>query len=184
MMILAADWVLPLDGAPIAGGAVRIEGDEIAEGEAGLEPDEKFEGCAILPGLVNAHSHLEYAGMSGFGDGRPFDGWIADHIRRREGLVREDYLAHGRAGVAESLAGGVTTIADCCYAGTVAEAAEDGGIRAVVYLEAFSRHDVFDIPLERRLDEVESTELVTIGVSPHAPYTVDLEDYRRWIAVA
>jgi 5-methylthioadenosine/S-adenosylhomocysteine deaminase len=183
-MILGADWVLPIDGEPIAGGAVRVDGGTIAEVGTDLEPDERFGGCAILPGLVNAHSHLEYAGMSGFGDGRPFDGWIADHIRRREGLVREDYLAQARAGVAESLAGGVTTIADCCYAGTVAEAAEDGGIRAVVYLEAFSRHDVFDIPLERRLDEVESTELVTIGVSPHAPYTVDLEDYRRWIAVA
>jgi len=66
----------------------------------------------------------------------------------------------------------------------VAEAADEGGIRAVVYLEAFSRHDVFDVPLERRLDEVEPTELVTVGVSPHAPYTVDLEDYRRWIGVA
>src|SRR6185436_497272 len=117
-MILAADWVLPLDGAPIAGGAVRIEGDEIAGVEAGL---------------VNAHTHLEYAGMSGFGDGRPFDGWIADHIRRRDGLGRDDYLAQARAGVADSLAGGVTTIADCCYAGTVAEAAADVGMRAIVY---------------------------------------------------
>ena len=39
--------------------------------------------------------------MSGFGDGRPFDGWIADHIRRRDGLGRDDYLAQARAGVAE-----------------------------------------------------------------------------------
>ena len=138
-MILGADWVLPVDGAPIAGGAVRVEGGEIAEVGAGLEPDQRFDGCVILPGLVNAHSHLEYAGMSGFGDGRPFDGWIADHIRRREGLGRDDYLAQARAGVAECLAGGVTTIADCCYAGTVADAAAEAGMRAIVYLEAFSR---------------------------------------------
>ena len=136
-MILAADWVLPVDGAPIAGGAVRVEGTEIAEVSADLEPDHRFDGCAILPGLVNAHSHLEYAGMSGFGDGRPFDGWIADHIRRRDGLGRDDYLAQARAGVVESLACGVTTIADCCYAGTVADAAAEMGMRAIVYLEAF-----------------------------------------------
>jgi cytosine/adenosine deaminase-related metal-dependent hydrolase len=183
-MILGADWVLPVDGAPIAGGAVRVEGGEIAEVSAGLEPDQRFDGCAILPGLVNAHSHLEYAGMSGFGDGRPFDGWIADHIRRRDGLGRDDYLAQARAGVAESLAGGVTTIADCCYAGTVADAAAEVGMRAIVYLEAFSRHDVFDVPLERRLDAVEPRPLITVGISPHAPYTVDLEDYRRWVGLA
>ena len=155
--------MLPVDGAPIAGGAVRVEGAEIAEVSADLEPDQRFDGCAILPGLVNAHSHLEYAGMSGFGDGRPFDGWIADHIRRRDGLGRDDYLAQARAGVAESLACGVTTIADCCYAGTVADAAAEMGMRAIVYLEAFSRHDVFDVPLERRLDELQPRPLVTAG---------------------
>jgi 5-methylthioadenosine/S-adenosylhomocysteine deaminase len=183
-MILGADWVLPIGGAPIPGGAVRIDGGEIAEVGAGLEPDQRFDGCAILPGLINAHSHLEYTGMSGFGDGRPFDGWIADHIRRREGLVQDDYLAQARAGVAESLAGGVTTIADCCYAGTVADAAAEAGMRAIVYLEAFSRHDVFGVPVEQRLDELEGHPLVTVGISPHAPYTVDLDDYRRWIGLA
>ena len=183
-MILGADWVLPVDGAPIPGGAVRVEDSEIAEVAAGLEPDERFDGCAILPGLINAHSHLEYAGMSGFGDGRPFDDWIADHIRRREHLVRDDYLAQARAGVAESLAGGVTTIADCCYAGTVADAAGEAGMRAIVYLEAFSRHDAFGVPVEQRLDELDAHPLVTVGISPHAPYTVELDDYRRWIGLA
>ena len=109
-MIYGADWVLPIDGPPIERGAVRIEGDRIAEVGADLEPDERFAGCAILPGLINAHTHLEYAVMSGFGDGHPFDGWIADHIRRRDGLRREDYLAQAREGVRASLAGGVTTV--------------------------------------------------------------------------
>ena len=98
LMILGADWVLPVDGAPIARRRrARSRAAEVAEVSADLEPDQRFAGCAILPGLVNAHTHLEYAGMSGFGDGEPFDGWIADHIRRRDGLGRDDYLAQARA---------------------------------------------------------------------------------------
>jgi 5-methylthioadenosine/S-adenosylhomocysteine deaminase len=138
----------------------------------------------ILPGLVNAHTHLEYTGMSGFGDGEPFDEWIADHIRRRVGLEADDYRAQADSGVSACLAGGVTTVADCCYAGTVAAAAEAAGLRAIVYVEAFSRHDPLDQPLEERLDALTATDLVTVGISPHAPYTVDLDDYRRWIAMA
>ena len=184
-MILSADWVLPVDAAPIRDGWVELDGNRIAAvGSGAREGAERHPGCVVLPGLVNAHTHLEYAGMSGFGDGEPFDAWIADHIRRRVGLEADDYRAQADAGVAACLAGGVTTVADCCYAGTVAAAAEAAGLRAIVYLEAFSRHDPLDQPLEERLDAVTDSDLVTIGISPHAPYTVDMDDYRRWVGMA
>ena len=184
-MILGADWVLPVDGEPIAGGAVRVEGGEIAEASAGPEPDERFAGCAILPGLVNAHTHLEYAGMSGFGDGQPFDGWIADHIRRRDGLGHDDYLAQAREGVAESLAGGVTTVADCCYAGTVADAAaRDRHARDRLPRGVLAARRVRACRSSGGWTQLQPRPLVTAGISPHAPYTVDLDDYRRWIGLA
>ena len=59
-MILGADWVLPVDAPPIRDGAVRIEDGVIAEVSDALEPDQRFAGSVILPGLVNAHTHLEY----------------------------------------------------------------------------------------------------------------------------
>jgi len=183
-VILAADWVLPVDGPPVRGGAVSVQDGVIAEVGTGLVPDERFDGCVILPGLVNAHTHLEYAGMSGFGDGWPFDRWIADHIRRRKGLGDGDYLAQARAGAAACLAGGVTTIADCCYAGTVAEAAAAAGLRAIVYLELFSGHMPGETGIEERLARLPDHPLITPGLSPHAPYTVTLEDYERWIGLA
>jgi 5-methylthioadenosine/S-adenosylhomocysteine deaminase len=183
-VILGADWVVPVAGEPIRDGRVEISDGRIkALGEGG-PADRSFPGCVIMPGLVDAHTHLEYAGMSGFGDGEPFDRWIADHIRRREGLTREDYRAQADLGAQACVAGGITTIADCCYAGTVGDAAEHAGLRAIVYLEAFSRHEPFDTPLRERLSWVTPSDLVGAGISPHAPYTVDLADYRLWIALA
>ena len=183
-MILGADWVVPVAGAPIRDGRVEIaDGRIVALGEGGAA-DRSFPGCVIMPGLVDAHTHLEYAGMSGFGDGEPFDRWIADHIRRREGLTRDDYEAQAAQGARSCVAGGITTIADCCYAGTVGDAAEEAGLRAIVYVEGFSRHDPFDLPLAERLAWVTPSELVSRGISPHAPYTVDLADYRAWIGLA
>jgi cytosine/adenosine deaminase-related metal-dependent hydrolase len=183
-MILGADWVLPVDGPPLRDGAVRVEDGVITEVSADLEPTERFEDAVILPGLVNAHTHLEYIAMAGMGDGLPFSPWIEQLIRRKSGLVREDYLAQSHAGVHACLAGGVTTIADCSYADTVAEAAIAQGLRAIVYLEAFSDQGDPAELMEGRLDALPEHALITPGVSPHAPYTVTPEHYAELIALA
>jgi cytosine/adenosine deaminase-related metal-dependent hydrolase len=183
-MILGADWVLPMDGPPLRDGAVRIEGGVIAEISQRLEPDRRFPGGLILPGLVNAHTHLEYLSMSAMADGLPFTPWIEQLIVRKRGLGRDDYLAQSQAGVHACLAGGVTTIADCSYADTVAEAAIAQGLRAIVYLEAFSDQGNPAALMAARLDGLPTDELITPGVSPHAPYTVTPEHYAQLIALA
>jgi cytosine/adenosine deaminase-related metal-dependent hydrolase len=113
-VILSADWVLTMDGPPLRGGSVVVRDGRIEAVEARDQGGERFPGCVILPGLVNAHSHLEYVGMSGFGDGLAFDAWLADHIERRRALVSGDYLGQARAAAHACLACGVTTVADCC----------------------------------------------------------------------
>ncbi len=184
-MILAADWVVPMDGPPIADGAVEIESGRIVSvGPADGREDARHPDSIILPGLVNAHTHLEYAAMGGFGDGLPFTPWIADHIRRKDTQERDDLLAQSRAGAAACLAGGVTTVADCCYAGTVAQAAGEAGLRAIVYLEGFSVWDGLEARLEAALDALAVSNLVTAGISPHAPFTVTHADYAMLIALA
>jgi 5-methylthioadenosine/S-adenosylhomocysteine deaminase len=133
---------------------------------------------------VNAHTHLEYTAMAGFGDGLPFTPWIADHIRRKDTQGVADLLDQARAGAAACLAGGVTTVADCCYAGTVAQAAGEAGLRAIVYLEGFSVWEGLRGRIEAALDALPVSELVTAGVSPHAPFTVTHEDYAMLIGLA
>ncbi len=183
-MILGADWVLPVDGPPIRDGAVRIEDGAIAEVSDDLTPDERFEGAVILPGLVNAHTHLEYHSMSAMGDGLPFTPWIEQLIVRKRDLGRDDYLAQAAAAVHACLAGGVTTIADCSYADTVAEAAIDQGLRAIVYLEAFSDQGDPAGLMPARLDALPDHPLITPGISPHAPYTVTPAHYAALIGLA
>jgi 5-methylthioadenosine/S-adenosylhomocysteine deaminase len=183
-MILGADWVLPVDGPPVRDGAVRIEDGVIAEVSADLTPDQRYADAVILPGLVNAHTHLEYLAMAAMGDGLPFSPWIEQLIQRKRGLVRDDYLAQSHAGVRACLAGGVTTIADCSYADTVAEAAIDQGLRAIVYLEAFSDQGDPAALMAGRLDALPEHPLITPGISPHAPYTVTPKHYEQLIALA
>jgi cytosine/adenosine deaminase-related metal-dependent hydrolase len=183
-VILGADWVLPVDAPPIRDGVVRICDGVIAELSATLEPDHRFPGAVILPGLVNAHTHLEYHAMSAMGDGLPFSPWIEQLIRRKSGLVRDDYLAQSQAAVHECLAGGTTTIADCSYADTVADAAIAQGLRAIVYLEAFSDQGDPAGLMAGRLDALPRDPLITPGISPHAPYTVTPEHYGELVALA
>jgi cytosine/adenosine deaminase-related metal-dependent hydrolase len=183
-VILAADWVVPVDGPPIRDGAVRVEGRTIAEVGAARTADERFEGAVILPGLVNAHTHLEYAAMGGFGDGMAFGPWIQDHIRRKAATGADDSLEQARAGAAACLHGGVTTIADCSYSGAVADAAAEAGLRAIVYLEGFSDWPDLRARTESRLDAATATDLVQPGISPHAPFTVTLDDYRMLVSLA
>jgi 5-methylthioadenosine/S-adenosylhomocysteine deaminase len=86
--VLSADWVLPVEGSPIRDGAVAFEDGRIAEvgASADLGAGTRYEAAAIVPGLVNAHSHLEYAVYGGFGDGLPFGPWIVLHTERKARL--------------------------------------------------------------------------------------------------
>ncbi len=175
---LSADWVLPVDGPPIEGGLVRIEDGRIVDVGRGRAA-RHFADAAILPGFVNAHSHLEYAAYAGFGDGMTFGPWIAIHIERKRRLEFDDMLAVARCGAADSLRSGITTTADYSFSGAAALAAGDAGLRATVYLEVFGT-DPDDTA--RQLDEkrarISGSPLVRLGVSPHAPYTCSLEVYR------
>ena len=148
---------------------------EVAPGRG----ERHYEGAMILPGLVNAHSHLEYAVYAGFGDGRVFGEWLGLHISRKAALGYDEMVAIARRGVADSLAAGITTTADYSFSGASAAAAAELGLRAIVYLEVFGSDPELTA---QRFGELKArapeSEHVRIGVSPHAPYTCSLDVYR------
>jgi len=180
--VVSADWVVPVEGAPIADGAIAISDDgriDAVGSRRELGDGERFDGCVIVPGFVNCHSHLEYAVYAGFGDGLPFPAWIGLHVERKEKLGLDDMRAIATDGAVSCLRSGITTVGDCSFAGAAAEAAALTGLRAIVYLEVFGRDtsalDRFH-ELRERIAPVIS-DRVRLGVSPHAPYTCTLELY-------
>jgi 5-methylthioadenosine/S-adenosylhomocysteine deaminase len=175
--VISADWVLPVDGPPLRNAFVAWRDGRITDVGEG-RAKRHFDGAVILPGLVNAHSHLEYAVYAGFGDGEPFGGWLATHILRKRTLDRDAMLGIARRGAADSLAAGITTAADYSYSGVAATAAAELGLRAVVYVEVFAADPaVAKRQFEKTCAGIAETELVRIGVSPHAPYTCSVEVY-------
>ena len=141
MRVLSADWVLPVEGEPIEHGAVAIEDGVIAAvgTAAELGEGERFPDSAIVPGFVNAHTHLEYAVYAGFGDGLSFGPWISTHVERKRRLTRPDMEAIARLGAAECLRSGITTVGDLAFTGASAHACAELGLRAIVYLEVFGK---------------------------------------------
>ena len=101
MRVLSADWVLPIEGPPIERGAVVIEDGRIAAVGtiAELGAGTYYEDAVIVPGFVNAHSHLEYAVYAGFGDGLgDFAEWITLHVQRKARIGWDEYVDIARLG--------------------------------------------------------------------------------------
>jgi 5-methylthioadenosine/S-adenosylhomocysteine deaminase len=181
--VLSADWVLPVEGAPIENGAVSIENGRVAAIGPAAELGEgtRYSDAVIAPGFVNAHSHLEYAVYGGFGDGLgDFAEWITLHIQRKARIGWEEYVDIARLGAAECLASGVTTVGDCSYSGATAVAASELGLRATVYLEVFGAEPgpaLEHFAAIRDRAGASFSDRVRPGVSPHAPYSVSIGLY-------
>ena len=188
MRVVSANWVIPVEGEPIADGAVAI-GDDGRIAAVGTTDDlgegERFEGCVVAPGFVDCHSHLEYALYAGFGDGLPFVPWIGLHIRRKERLDLDEMRAIAAVGAGECLRSGITTIGDCSFSGAAAEAAAQAGLAAVVFLEVFGADQSALDRFHENRSRIEAvlSERVRLGISPHAPYTCSLDVFRACTAL-
>ena len=180
--VLSADWVLPVEGLPVEDGAVVVDGSRIAAvGPAEeLGEGERFRNAAIVPGFVNAHSHLEYAVYAGFGDGLDFGPWILLHTERKARIGWDEMLAIARLGAAQCLVSGITAVGDASFSGAAAQACDELGLRGIVYLEVFGRGPELDgrFATNRARIERALSDRVRLGISPHAPYTCSPEVYR------
>ena len=183
---LSARWLVPVTSAPVEGGAVLVGADgrvaaagrdaEVARPSGAERID--LGDAAILPGLVNAHTHLELTALRGLVRNVPFAEWVRAVRRRREALSPGQLAASSRWGVLESFAAGITTTGDTGSSGAPAAAMAALGARGVAFQEVFGPDPACADGALRDLEAaVEAllplvSERLRIGVSPHAPYTV------------
>jgi cytosine/adenosine deaminase-related metal-dependent hydrolase len=178
-----ARWVLPITQPPIENGTVvESDGEITYVGSRESAPpgkDYDLGEAILLPGLINTHTHLELTAMRGFLENCQFAAWI-DKLRQSRNEVLDDamLLDSARFGIAEGIEAGITTYADTCSSGVVMQAMRELGVRGIMYQEVFgpdpSQSSGAMRELEDRIDKLRGsqTELVSLGVSPHAPYTV------------
>lgn len=193
-----AAWVLPVSAPPLAHAGVLVDAQgriaavgrlaDLADpGHAGSVEVVDLGSAILLPGLVNAHVHAELAAFRGLLEDLPFHAWIPAVRRIKQGCrpTPAELLAASLWTCAESLAAGITCFGATEDSDAAVHALRRTGLRGVVYREVFGpdpQHaDTAALELAGRVAQLRAleTELVRVGVSPHAPYTVSDELYRR-----
>jgi cytosine/adenosine deaminase-related metal-dependent hydrolase len=191
-----ARWIVPVSAPPIRDGTLVEQGGRITYvGSRASSPvggdDVDLGDALLLPGLVNAHCHLELTAMRGFLDGLGFREWILRLTSaRRAVLTPESLLDSSRLGVEEGVRAGITTFADTGDSGTGFDAMLERGVRGICYREVFgpdpAQCDAAVAELRAKVLDmrVRETAMVRVGVSPHAPYTVSDALFRATTALA
>jgi cytosine/adenosine deaminase-related metal-dependent hydrolase len=192
-MILRAKYVMPSSHEVFEDGAIVVEGDELVEVGTYASVRKNVSGetadlgeVALLPGFINAHTHLELGGLAGaLPPPKRFTDWIRAVRFHRESADIERSVA---AGVRDSLRGGATTVVDVTSTGLSVTPLRQSPIRKLVHFEALgfdgARAASSLAELRRRLDETPNDPLLTVGVSPHAPYSTSPGLYRECVRLS
>ena len=202
--VIEAHWVIPVEprGVVLNDHAVAIAGDRIT---AILPRAEMRQRCkagrtldlsthALIPGLVNLHTHAAMTLMRGLADDQRLMDWLEKHIWPAEGRhVSAQFVYDGTLlACAEMLRGGVTCFNDMYFFPEMAgRAALDAGIRGVlgiVLIEfptayASDAQDYLRKGLAMR-DELKSEPMLSFCMAPHAPYTVSDRSFEQILTLS
>ena len=178
-------------------GAVRVERGRIvdvgrfADVARGSARVDDLGEVVLLPGLINAHVHLELSDLSPGERPASFGAWVLRNMAARSVLGDRHATtirAAALAGAAESLRFGVTCVGDVSRDCAITRPAlRDGPLRVVSFGEVLAlaqRRTLLDKRLALATDGSARSDSLSIGVSPHAPYTVEPDAYRACFAAA
>ena len=188
--IYSARWVLPVSSPAMEFGAVAVDGPLIVGVGSVAEIVERFPHArvesfgesVILPGLINAHTHLELTALRGYLENEESDffAWLRKlTLARLERMTPDDIRVSATWGACEAVRAGITCVGDASDSGLMSmQALREAGLRGVVFQESFGpdprlASENFE-KLKTKVQELREvqSELVKVGVSPHAPYTV------------
>lgn len=182
-MLVRARIVLPVCGAPVENGAVAISGNRVTGAGAwrelervGHQPIVDLGEAILLPGLVNAHCHLDYTDMTGLPPQKQFPDWIKGLVALKAAASYTDYAAAWLRGARMLIRTGTTTVGDIeAVPELLPEVWSSTPLRALSFIELTgvkSRRKPSDILREAALKiSVLSSTTHSVGLSPHALYS-------------
>lgn len=204
VLLVTGGWVMAMDeaGTVIENGAVAAENGRIvalgeAEELAARFPDARrlsAEGGVILPGLINAHTHVPMTLFRGLADDLPLMRWLQEVIFPAEARFVDEAMVRAgtRLACLEMIRGGTTTLVDMYYfEDAIAEEIDACGLRGVL------GQTLIDFPApdfktwesavagaRSFLQRWQDHERITPAVAPHAVYTVSAEHLAEADALA
>jgi cytosine/adenosine deaminase-related metal-dependent hydrolase len=186
-MIVRARTVVTMDGPPIEDGAVAISGDRIADVGKFDQIKTRNSGTvvdlgeqALLPGLINAHCHLDYTCLRGkIARQKSFTDWIRAINLEKSKLAPEDYVASINEGFAQAKRFGTTTIANLTAFPQLIRRPSDTPIRTWWFAE------LIDVRSPNRTNDLVDSVIESLkspqncGLAPHALFTASKNLYQR-----
>ena len=171
-------------------GEILAVGGDVPEGDSTLDAEDSL----VMPGLVNAHSHVAMTLLRGYADDKELDAWLREDIWPVEAeLTAEDVRAGAELGLLEMIESGTTAFADMYFeVPEIVAAVEDAGLRArvghgVVTVgkdEADAREDLeTSLEIAREFDGAADGRVRT-AFMPHSLTTVGEEYLREYVAAA
>jgi cytosine/adenosine deaminase-related metal-dependent hydrolase len=172
-----AAWVLPISSPPIQGGVVSVERDVIlGVGDSAEGPVEDLGNVAILPGLVNAHTHLELSWMRGqVPPGGSMPAWAAKLMALRRSVSHEPPEPIVDA-IREARRSGTCLVGDVTNTFATYEPLLDSELSAALFREllGFSAADPEAVvrAAEEQIAALTPVAWLRPSLVPHAPYSV------------
>jgi 5-methylthioadenosine/S-adenosylhomocysteine deaminase len=190
--LIHARWIIPvgpddrvLEHYSIAidnGRILELLPSEDARSKYSADKEHDLLDHALIPGLINAHTHAAMSLLRGLADDLPLMTWLKEHIWPAEGRwVNEEFIADGtRLAIAEMIRGGVTCFNDMYfYPDITGKVSSSAGMRAVVGMILIDFPSAWandaDEYLHRGIevhDRFRNNQLITTAFAPHAPYSV------------
>jgi 5-methylthioadenosine/S-adenosylhomocysteine deaminase len=151
-------------------------------------------GCIVMPGLVNAHSHLPMTYFRGLADDLPLSEWLQGYIWPLEAKLLDSRFIHDAAlhGAAEMIKNGITTTQDMYFdMGAIASACREAGLRAIIAEAALDLKDngpgdgvAPGTRIRAMLEQYSGDPLISFNVAPHSIYACNRATLERCVAAA
>jgi aminodeoxyfutalosine deaminase len=189
MTAYRAAWVCPIEQPPIRDAVIEIDdGIIVGIGRAGTGSRpagaiKDLGNVVVLPGLVNAHTHLELSWLRGrVPPANSFTDWVKTLFahRRPDQVMTPELIAPIDAAISELFATGTIAVGDISNSLAVVEPMQRRGLKGVVFHEllGFKERDGALIEATREKRAAAASQGVRVSLAPHAPYSTSVELFK------